>query len=153
LGDSFGLVREEILELYINQGKEFEKEGMFKEAEELFLTVKKPELAIKMYQHTQQWDQLIRLVDRFNREKLPKVHLEIAKQYEAQGKLQKAEHHYLESNYWNLAVDMYESRKMWEECIRVCKSNASDRETVEMAKKWNKDLGEDQFIQMLKKMN
>jgi len=37
--------------------------------------------------------------------------------------------------------------------IRVCKSNASDRETVEMAKKWNKDLGEDQFIAMLKKMD
>jgi intraflagellar transport protein 172 len=147
------LPREEILELYVSQAKEFEKDQMYKEAEELFLTVKKPELAIRMYQQTQQWEPLIRLVDKFNRDKLPKVHLEIAKQYEAQGKLQKAEHHYLESNYWNLAVDMYESKKMWEECIRVCKSNASDRETVEMAKKWNKDLGEDQFIQMLKKMN
>ena len=147
------LPREEILEQYVSQAKEFEKEHMYKEAEELFLTVKKPEQAIKMYQQSQQWDQLIRQVDRFNRDKLPKVHQEIAKQYETQGKFAKAEYHYLESGYWNLAVDMYEGKKMWEECIRVCKSNASDRETVEMAKKWNKDLGEDQFIQMLKKMN
>jgi len=97
----------------VTQAKDFEKEGMFKEAEELFLTVKKPDLAIRMYQQTQQWEQLIRLVDKFNRDKLPKVHLEIAKQYETQGKLQKAENHYLESNYWNLAVDMYEGKKMW----------------------------------------
>ena len=48
---------------------------------------------------------------------------------------------------------MYEGKKMWEECIRVCKSNASDRDTVEIAKKWNKDLGEEQFIEMLKRMN
>lgn len=60
--------------MYVSQAKEFEKEGMYKEAEELFLTVKKPDLAIRMYQQTQQWEQLIRLVDRFNRDKLPKVH-------------------------------------------------------------------------------
>ena len=48
---------------------------------------------------------------------------------------------------------MYQGRKMWEDCIRVCKSNATDRETVEIAKKWNKELGEQQFVDMLKKMN
>lgn len=143
----------EILELYIKQGKVFEEEKCYKEAEQLYTTVRKPEYAIKMYQKAQMWDHVVRLVAKFNRNKLQKVHLEIAKQFEDSGKYDKAEFHYIESGYWNYAVEMYENKKMWEDCIRVCKSNATDRETVEIAKKWNKDLGEEQFIEMLKRMN
>ena len=145
--------KKEILELYIKQGQVFEGEKCYKEAEQLFTTVRKPEYAIKMYQKAQMWDQVVRLVSKYKKDKLQKVHLEIAKQFEDAGKYEKAEYHYIESGYWNYAVEMYENKKMWEDCIRVCKSNATDRETVEIAKKWNKDLGEEQFIEMLKRMN
>lgn len=63
----------------------------------------------------QQWDELINLVAQYSKDKLQKVHLDIAKQLEDQGKYDKAEHHYIESGYWNYAVEMYESKKMWEE--------------------------------------
>lgn len=145
--------KEEIFEMYIDQAKIFEERGMYREAEELYVAIRKLDLARQMYQRNNMLDQVIRLVSIHNKDKLDKAHLEVAKQYEEAGKFEKAEHHYIESGNWNYAVDMYQSRKMWEDCIRVCKSNATDRETVEIAKKWNKELGEQQFVDMLKKMN
>jgi intraflagellar transport protein 172 len=145
--------KEEIFEMYINQAKVFEEKGMFREAEELYIAIRKLDMARQMYQRNNMLDQVIRLVSVHNKDKLDQAHLEVAKTYEEAGKFEKAEHHYIESGNWNYAVDMYQSRKMWEDCIRVCKSNATDRETVEIAKKWNKELGEQQFVDMLKKMN
>lgn len=145
--------KEEIFEMYISQAKVFEERGLFREAEELYVAIRKLDLARQMYQRHNMLDQVIRLVSIHNKDKLDKAHLEVAKSYEEAGKFDKAEHHYIESGNWNYAVDMYQSRKMWEDCIRVCKSNATDRETVEIAKKWNKELGEQQFVDMLKKMN
>lgn len=86
---------------------------------------------------------MVRLVAKYKKDKLQQVHVEIAKKYAEAQKYDRAEYHYIESDYWIYAVEMYEANKMWEECIRVCKSNATDRETVEIAKKWNKDLGEE----------
>ena len=54
---------------------------------------------------------------------------------------------------WSYAVDMYEKRKMFEEAIVICKNYASDRDTVERAKRWDEVLGEQQLIKLLKKMN
>lgn len=42
---------------------------------------------------------------------------------------------------------------MWEEAIRVCKTNGSDKETSELAKKWAETLGPDAGMKMLLKMN
>ena len=51
--------------------------------------------------------------------------------------MQKAEKHYVEGGKWTSAITMYENRKMFEDCIRICKNYASDRDTVERAKKWD----------------
>lgn len=40
------LPENEIVTIYVNQGQKFEQQGKLKEAEKLYLTVEKPELAI-----------------------------------------------------------------------------------------------------------
>jgi len=36
---------------------------------------------------------------------------------------------------------MYKNHNMWEDAIRVCKANGSEKETCELAKKWAETLG------------
>ena len=47
---------------------------------------------------------------------------------------------------------MYEKRKMFEDCIRICKNYASDRDTVERAKRWDGLIDEQELIDILKRM-
>jgi intraflagellar transport protein 172 len=42
-----------------------------------------------------------------------------------EGNLKQAEHHYIESGAWHYAVDMYRAHDMWEEALRVAKTNGS----------------------------
>jgi intraflagellar transport protein 172 len=41
---------------------------------------------------------------------------------------------------------------MWEEAIRVCRSNGSNKESCELAKKWAESLGPEKGLQKLLKM-
>jgi intraflagellar transport protein 172 len=61
-----------------------------------------------------------------------------------------AEHHFVESGAWHGAVEMYKSQNLWEEAIRVCKLNGTDKETCELAKKWADSLGPKQGIEKLR---
>ena len=47
---------------------------------------------------------------------------------------------------------MYEKRRLFEDCVRICKNYASDRDTVERAKRWDNLIGEQQLQDILKKM-
>lgn len=48
---------------------------------------------------------------------------------------------------------MYKTHYMWEQAIAVCKSNGTDKETCELAKKWAETLGAENGMNMLLKMN
>lgn len=85
-------------------------------------------------------------------ESLKNAHQLIARKLEEEGSLIRAEKHYLEAGKWTLAVDMYERKRKFEDCIRICKNYASDRDTVERAKKWDGLIGETELIKILKKM-
>jgi intraflagellar transport protein 172 len=44
---------------------------------------------------------------------------------------------------------MYKTNNLWEEAIRVCRSNGSDKESCELAKKWAESLGPEKGLEKL----
>jgi intraflagellar transport protein 172 len=147
------LPEDEIVQLYARQGQRFEEQGSYKEAEKLYLTIEEPDLAINMYKKAQQYDNMIRLVSKYRKDLLKDTHLSIAQRLEKDGNYKAAEHHYIESGAWHYAVEMYKNSGLWEECIRVCRVNGTDRETCELAKKWADSMEPEKGIKMLLKMN
>lgn len=65
--------------------------------------------------------------------------------------LKQAEHHYIESNAWNYAVDMYRAHDMWEEALRVAKTNGTVKELAEIAIKVAETMGAEKGTQFLLK--
>ena len=144
---------EDMKELLIKYAKSLESEGDCEMAEKLYIEIKKPELAIKMYKTQGNWDRMLRLFAYYRPENLKEAHLLIARKLEEEGNYEKAKQHYIETGMWSHAVDMYEKRRMFEDCIRICKNYASDRDTVERAKRWGEIIGEHELIKLLKKTN
>jgi len=142
---------EELCALCEKTAKEFEKLGRLDDAEKLYLEIKKPELAIRMFKSMGQYDRMLRLFSLHRPENLKEAHNWIGKKLEEEDQLARAERHYLEASSWTVAVDMYEKRKMFEDCLRICKNFASDRDTVERAKRWDRLLSEEELVGLLRK--
>lgn len=66
-----------------------------------------------------------------------------------EGNLKQAEHHYIEGGAWNYAVDMYRAHDMWDESLRVAKSNGTKKELGEVAIKIAEIMGTDRGTQFL----
>jgi len=143
----------DIVKLYVQQAQMFEGQGSYKEAEKLYMTVEEPDLAINMYKKAAQWDHMVRLVSKHKKNLLKDTHLFIAQKLEREGNHKQAESHYIESGAWHGAVQMYQNAGNWEEAIRVCKVNGTDKETCELAKKWAESLGPEVGMRMLLKLN
>jgi hypothetical protein len=47
----------------------------------------------------------------------------------------------VEAGAWSYAVDMYRARDLWEEALRVAKSNGSQKELGEIAIKVAENMG------------
>ena len=142
----------EVTLLYIKEAQKLEKEGHMKEAERMYLTVNEPDLAINMYKKCRQTDHMIRLVTKYRRDLLKDTHRHLAQQYEMEVNLKQGEHHYIEGGAWHGAVDMYKAREMWEEAIRVAKSNGTAKEVAEIGKKWAKTMEREAGVALLLKL-
>ena len=146
------LAESEVSMLYVKEGQKLEKDGLYKEAERMYITVSEPDLAINMYKKAKQYDSMIRLVMKYRRDLLKETHLVVARQLETEGNTKVAEHHYIESGNWQGAVDMYRARDQWEEAIRVAKSNGTAKEVADIAKKWAQTMEKDAALKMLMKL-
>nr|XP_032825685.1 intraflagellar transport protein 172 homolog [Petromyzon marinus] len=143
--------QEEVGTLYINQAHELEKEGKYKEAERLYVTVGEPDLAITMYKKLKRFDDMVRLVAKYHEDLLADTHLHLAKELEANAQLREAEYHYLEGKEWKAAVNMYRSADIWEEAYRVAKSHGGPTAHKQVAYLWAKSLGGESAIKLLTK--
>jgi intraflagellar transport protein 172 len=137
--------------LYVQEARKFEGEGLFKDAERMYLSANEPDLAINMYKKAKQYDNMIRLVTKFRKDLLKDTHQHLAQQLEMEGNLKQAEHHYIESSAWHYAVDMYRAHDMWEEALRVAKTNGSTKELAEIAIKVAENMGPEKGTQFLLK--
>jgi intraflagellar transport protein 172 len=115
--------REDVAALYISQAKELEAKGQLREAEELYITIGEPDLAISMFKNHKEYDHMIRLVTAHHKNLVAETHCFLAKSLESEANFKKAEYHYLEGNDWKSAVNMYCANSMYEEAHRVYKAN------------------------------
>lgn len=143
---------QELNEKFLSYAKTYENQKDYSFAEKIYIEIKMPEHAIKMYKGLQQWDKMLKLFSLYRPENIKSAHLLIAKKLQEEENFAKAEKHYIEGGKWTSAVDMYEERQMFEDCVRILKNYANDRDTVERAKKWDKWIGEQELVAILKKM-
>ncbi|EMP37904.1 hypothetical protein UY3_04886 [Chelonia mydas] len=143
--------QEDVSVLYITQAQEMEKQGKYKEAERLYITVEEPDLAITMYKKCKMYDEMIRLVAKYHKDLLSDTHLHLGKELETEGCLQEAEYHYLEAKDWKATVNMYRVNDMWEEAYRVAKAHGGANSYKHVAYLWAKSLGGEAAVKLLNK--
>ncbi|GAB1297222.1 Intraflagellar transport protein 172 homolog [Apodemus speciosus] len=143
---------EDVSVLYITQAQEMEKQGKYREAERLYVTVEEPDLAITMFKKHKLYDDMIRLVGRHHPDLLSDTHLHLGKELEAEGRLQEAEYHYLEAQEWKATVNMYRSSGLWEEAYRVAKAHGGANAHKHVAYLWAKSLGGEAAVRLLNKL-
>ena len=86
-------------QFYRAKAAEFEGAGKYKDAEKAYLAAGNEDVdkAIAMYKRAKMYDQMVRLVTTYRKEKLPEAHTLIAQQLEAEGNLREAERHFVEA--------------------------------------------------------
>uniref|UniRef100_A0A8U7MH45 Intraflagellar transport protein 172 homolog n=1 Tax=Corvus moneduloides TaxID=1196302 RepID=A0A8U7MH45_CORMO len=143
--------QEDVTVLYITQAQEMERQGKYKEAERLYITVNEPDLAITMYKKCKMYDEMVCLVAKYHKDLLGDTHLYLGKELEAEGRLQEAEYHYLEAKDWKTTVNMYRVNDMWEEAYRVAKAHGGANSHKHVAYLWAKSLGGEAAVKLLSK--
>uniref|UniRef100_A0A8C9HWM4 Intraflagellar transport protein 172 homolog n=1 Tax=Piliocolobus tephrosceles TaxID=591936 RepID=A0A8C9HWM4_9PRIM len=143
---------EDVSVLYITQAQEMEKQGKYREAERLYVTVEEPDLAIIMYKKHKLYDDVIRLVGKHHPDLLSDTHLHLGKELEAEGRLQEAEYHYLEAQEWKATVNMYRASGLWEEAYRVARTQGGANAQKHVAYLWAKSLGGEAAVRLLNKL-
>eukprot|EP00906_Rhabdomonas_costata_P036994 RCo051951 len=145
------MTEQEIASLYINQAQQMEEAGEFKKAEELYVKVNDPDLAIHMYKKARRFDDMIRLVSVHRKELLTKTHQTLAAQFEREGNPKQAEVHYVQAKEWKAACNMYREAGQWEEAIRVAKVHGGVQASKHVVFAWAKQLGGDVGSKLLSK--
>uniref|UniRef100_A0A2K5EYN7 Intraflagellar transport protein 172 homolog n=1 Tax=Aotus nancymaae TaxID=37293 RepID=A0A2K5EYN7_AOTNA len=143
---------EDVSLLYITQAQEMEKQGKYREAERLYVTVEEPDLAITMYKKHKLYDDMIRLVGKHHPDLLSDTHLHLGKELKAEGRLQEAEYHYLEAQEWKATVNMYQDSGLWEEAYRVARTQGGANAHKHVAYLWAKSLGGEAAVRLLTKL-
>ena len=137
--------------LYVNQARRLEAAGKLKEAEKLYIMVNEPDEAINMYKKNRHYDQMIRLVTQYRKDLLTETHLHLAQQLEAENKFKEAERHYVDSNDWKSAVNMYRAHDLWDDAIRVAKGHGGVNASKQVAYAWAVSLGGEAGAKLLTK--
>lgn len=101
------LDQSEVADMYIKKATDLEENGKYREAERLYVSVNSPDLAIAMYKKVEQFDNMIRLVEKYHPDLLQTTHMHLGQQLESQGKYRAAEIHFIAVNEWKAAMNMY----------------------------------------------
>ncbi|KAJ9466254.1 Intraflagellar transport protein 172 [Diplonema papillatum] len=151
---------QQIVDLYVDQARQLELQGKFKDAEQLYRKIQEPDLAIHMYKKAKKYDDMIRLVAQYRISLLGKTYLTLAQHLEKEGNYKQAENYYIQAKTeatgedgaqegWKAAVNMYRSAKLWEDAIRVAKTHGGIGPSRNVVIAWALDLGGDQGSKLL----
>eukprot|EP01065_Artemidia_motanka_P041067 TRINITY_DN5263_c0_g4_i1.p1 TRINITY_DN5263_c0_g4~~TRINITY_DN5263_c0_g4_i1.p1 ORF type:complete len:1760 (+),score=631.40 TRINITY_DN5263_c0_g4_i1:78-5357(+) len=154
---------QQIADLYVEQARQLDLQGKFKDAERLYIKINEPDLAIHMYKKARKYDDMIRLVTQHRRDLLSKTHLTLAQMLEKEQNYRQAEYHYIQAKPekeaaagegsptegWKAAVNMYRAAKLWEEAIRVAKVHGGQQAWKNVVIAWALELGGEQGSKLL----
>ena len=116
-------------------------------AEQIYVEIGKPELAIDMYTQYNDTDSVSRLSSKVNigKDKLEQM----GSKAEKEGNFELAEDSYIRAGQWKKAVFMYRHEKMWEDAQRVCRQCGTKDDELQIDVHWARDIGGQAGVQKL----
>jgi len=111
-------------EVHLKYALHLEDENRFKEAEDEFIKANKPQEAINMYEHKQDWHSALSVARQYHPESVNKVFLNQAKFYLERRDFAKAEQAYINAKEPEKAINMYQEARMYGEALRVANKHA-----------------------------
>ncbi|CAK9199445.1 unnamed protein product [Sphagnum troendelagicum] len=142
----------EVRAIYLQQAKDLDTHGHYKDAEKLYIKAQEHDLAIDMYRKAHLFNHMIRLIANHRQDLLFETHIHLAQQLESEGSLWDAEQHYLVVQDWKNVVKMYSANGLWEDAMRVAKMFGGINGSKEVAYAWAVSLGEEAGTQLLVKL-
>ncbi|OHT17436.1 selective LIM binding factor [Tritrichomonas foetus] len=138
--------------LFIKIAKKNEKKPATRSiAEKIYLAIKKPDLAIEMYNNAKDSESVVRLTAQYGGDKSQLATM--AAQAEREGNLAAAENCYIRAGQWEKALFMYRQEKKWQDAMRIAKSHGTPTAELQVAIHWAKDIGGVAGIQKLQQLN
>lgn len=147
------LDNEDVSSMYLSQAQSLENSGKLREAEKLYISVNKPDMAISMYRKHKQYDHMMRLVGHYHPDLVSVTHNHLAQELEAGKQYKLAEQHYILADDWKAAVNMYRVAEMWDEAYKVAKNHGGMEAGQQVAFVWAKHLGGDAAVKLLNRYN
>lgn len=144
---------DDVSAMYLSQAQTLEASGKLKEAEKLFVSISKPDMAISMYKKHRQYNNMVRLVEIYHPELVTITHKHLAQELEVGKQYKLAEQHYILSGEWKAAVNMYRLAEMWDEAHKIAKAHGGPEAGHQVAFLWAKTLGGDSAVRLLNKFN
>merc|ERR1712127_822391 len=111
-------------EVHLKYALHLEDENRFKEAEEEFIKANKPQEAINMYEHKQDWHSALQVARQYHPESVTKVFLNQAKFQFERRDFGKAEQCFINAKEPEKAINMYQEARMYGEALRVANKHA-----------------------------
>ena len=126
--------------LFLATAKKLDKKpATMKIAEEIYLAIDQPQLAIDMYQNAGDNESVIRLSSKFG---VDKSQLEsMGSKAEKEGDLATAESFYIKAGCPLKALFMYRQEKKWPDAMRIAKMYGNQNNETIIAVHWAKDIG------------
>lgn len=134
--------------IFISTAKKLEKKPNTRRiAENIYLAIKKPNLAVEMYTQVGDSDSVLRLTGQYGGDKNQLEHM--GAQAEKEGDLASAESFYIRAGQPEKALFMYRQEKKWQDAMRVAKNNCKPGTELSIAIHWAKDIGGSAGVQKL----
>ncbi|EAX94453.1 selective LIM binding factor, putative [Trichomonas vaginalis G3] len=136
--------------LFIATAKKLDKKPQtMKTAEEIYLAINQPQLAIEMYTAAGDNDSVLRLSQKYggNKQQLE----DLAAKAEREGDLASAESFYIRADKPEKALFMYQQEKKWQDAMRVAKNygKPGQNQELQIAIHWARDIGGAAGVQKL----
>ncbi|CAG9462268.1 unnamed protein product [Pedinophyceae sp. YPF-701] len=119
-------------EVHLKYAMYLEDEGRFEEAEEEFVKAERPREAIDMHIHAEDFGAALRVAENHDAASIPDVQCAHAKSLAGKGEYARAEALYLSARQPELAAQMYQTRSLWNEALRVAQHYLPEYKTKQI---------------------
>lgn len=120
-------LQRKIPEVHLKHALHLEDEERYKEAEEEFVKANKPREAVEMYVHQQDWENAMRVAEKFDPAAVQDVLAAEGRAAADRGEYGKAEELFISASKPEMALAMYQDQRMWPEAIRVAQRHLPHR--------------------------
>jgi intraflagellar transport protein 172 len=136
------LTEDELYNIYSKEAERMVNDDKLNEAEKLYLLLNRPQEAIEVWKRAGRYDEALALVSSHCYDLYEETNQFVAKEKEKCGQLNEAESFYVASGDWLGAVEMYRTRDMWDDAIRVAKLSMEKEILDRVAYDYSIHLGE-----------